>query len=268
MGSPDPTPESPPDHTPAESRTNARPADRRPPTPDRLPLSRRAALAVAVGLGGLGLLSGPAQGSHRGPHWRNDVDAGGNDLLNVGALSTAANPTAITDFAGDNLAIDDGVLHASAPSPSTASVVSAQTSFFEIEDPSDTRFVVPFDTVSIDRLDEFDPSENRFTPEEAGIYRFDVMLDSLQIRRLTSGGSGLVILWVETPDEVRHGRLTAFHTFSTEFPDDFLSSYNPIYLHTLIELDAGEAVQIKLATQTPPLLVQFLGTELSITGVA
>lgn len=79
---------------------------------DAPPLSRRGALASLIGLGGLGLGSRRAQARHGGQHWRQAVDAGGNELFNLGALSMRANSTDITDFAGDNLTIDSGVLHA------------------------------------------------------------------------------------------------------------------------------------------------------------
>lgn len=76
-------------------------------------VSRRATLGL-LGLGGLGLLgtqSAAAQQVQR--PWRNDVDAQGNSLFDLGSLTMADNPTAITDFAGTNLTLDgSGVLNA------------------------------------------------------------------------------------------------------------------------------------------------------------
>lgn len=75
-------------------------------------LSRRATLGL-LGVGGLAALTGPAAADHGGPHWRRDVDAGGNALTDLGALATTSNQTKITDFAGENLSIDAaGVLNA------------------------------------------------------------------------------------------------------------------------------------------------------------
>lgn len=80
------------------------------------PFSRRSTLVTLLGLGGLGAASGSAQadpgkgkGSSRGGGrtWQTDVDGGGNALVNLGALEMADNPTAITDFEGEHLQIDD-----------------------------------------------------------------------------------------------------------------------------------------------------------------
>lgn len=78
----------------------------------RTGLSRRRALGVLAGLAGVGVASGSAAGQPGGPVWQRDVDANGNDLNNLGGLDTEAHST-ITDFAGENLSIDDdGVLDA------------------------------------------------------------------------------------------------------------------------------------------------------------
>lgn len=69
----------------------------------RIPVSRRGALAALAGIGGLTLSSRSGQASHKGLHWKKDVDAGENTLFNLGGLSMAANPTEITDFVGDLL---------------------------------------------------------------------------------------------------------------------------------------------------------------------
>lgn len=72
----------------------------------------------SVGVGALLTGSATAEGcscaNGGSPHtWNADVDAGGNALTNLGSLSTAANATGITDFAGQNLSIDDeGALNA------------------------------------------------------------------------------------------------------------------------------------------------------------
>ncbi|WP_114576436.1 hypothetical protein [Saliphagus sp. LR7] len=85
--------------------------------PDDAGVGRRAAIA-ALGLGGLGLLSGRAGAQSRGRGnqpwygWESDVDAGGNDLTDLGALELAATGEAVSDLAGENLAVEDGVLHA------------------------------------------------------------------------------------------------------------------------------------------------------------
>lgn len=102
--------DSAPDAVPAQTTNDSTDDHRAEPRPG-LPVSRRRALASVVGLGGLGLLSGSAQARHGGPHWRADVDADGNQLLNLGALEMVAHGR-ITDFAGENLEIDDGVLNA------------------------------------------------------------------------------------------------------------------------------------------------------------
>lgn len=87
----------------------------------KLPVSRRNTLLTILGLGGLGTLSGPARAGHGGSHsggsqsgdtrpWRKDVDAQGHDLFNLGSLAMANNATAITDFEGNQLIIDDNGL--------------------------------------------------------------------------------------------------------------------------------------------------------------
>ncbi|MDG5761561.1 right-handed parallel beta-helix repeat-containing protein [Natronococcus sp. A-GB1] len=86
-------------------------------------LSRRTALSL-FGVGGLGLATGTAgansghsgdQGNQPFYDWREDVDAHGHAIEDLGSLSTSDNPTAIRDFAGENLAVDDGVLNAEVP---------------------------------------------------------------------------------------------------------------------------------------------------------
>lgn len=44
--------------------------------------------------------------------WEADVNAHGNSLSELGALSTTTNGTPIADFAGENLSVDDGTLNA------------------------------------------------------------------------------------------------------------------------------------------------------------
>lgn len=111
-----------------------------------LPLTRRTTLLAILGLGGYTAMTdstkadrgegqeqresskelpgeqaqarGPPGGSSGGSRgggtrpWRTDVDAQGNSLLNLGSLTMADNTTAITDFEGENLLIDDnGILY-------------------------------------------------------------------------------------------------------------------------------------------------------------
>ncbi|MCL7417737.1 MAG: hypothetical protein M8354_07860 [Halalkalicoccus sp.] len=69
-----------------------------------------------AGVAGAGLLAGgagqaSASGKPRGRPWNRDVDARGHALQDLGALEMA-DSEAITDFAGENLSIDDGVLNA------------------------------------------------------------------------------------------------------------------------------------------------------------
>lgn len=74
-------------------------------------LSRRATLAL-LALGGVGGVTGTATAKAARP-WKTDVDASGYALRNLGSLSMADSPTAITGFAGRNLSVDDaGVLNA------------------------------------------------------------------------------------------------------------------------------------------------------------
>lgn len=112
MESSEPNTDTNPDRTADVPKDSDRTRDRPDGQGHRLPLSRRGALASLVGLGGLSVLSGSAQAAHRGPHWRRDVDADGNRLLDLGALAMRDDPTEIADFAGSNLSIDDNVLNA------------------------------------------------------------------------------------------------------------------------------------------------------------
>lgn len=76
--------------------------------PNHSPLSRRGALASVAGVVGLSMLSGSAQASHGGQHWRTDIDADGNALFNLGSLEMINNPTVGTT---DNTALE-GVVNA------------------------------------------------------------------------------------------------------------------------------------------------------------
>lgn len=79
----------------------------------RLPLSRRAALASVLGIGGLNLLSSSVQADHEGPHWNKDVDADGKRLFDLGALAMSRTGTDITAFNGKYLSVEtDGTLTA------------------------------------------------------------------------------------------------------------------------------------------------------------
>lgn len=87
---------------------------------DAEPLSstRREAMGL-LGFGGFGFGRGRSGRGGRGQpfyDWQDDVDANGNDLVDLGALSTVDTQTPIRDFAGENLSVDDGVLHADASS--------------------------------------------------------------------------------------------------------------------------------------------------------
>lgn len=78
-------------------------------------LTRRSAMAALGLLGGAGALVGGASASSGGGDrpWRQDVDANGHTLSDLGALSTSASGTSIRDFAGQHLSVDDdGVLNA------------------------------------------------------------------------------------------------------------------------------------------------------------
>lgn len=69
--------------------------------------------------------AGQANGGGAVYNWKRDVDAGGHALSSLGSLTMAANPTAITDLAGDNLAIDEsGTLNATFPDGGTGPSVS------------------------------------------------------------------------------------------------------------------------------------------------
>ncbi|MEF8814783.1 MAG: hypothetical protein V5A55_13335 [Halovenus sp.] len=74
--------------------------------------SRRSLLALgALGFGGLTAGSGVVAGDSSEPRpWKQDVDAQGYDLMDLGSVSMSANSTAITDFEGNNLEIDSGTL--------------------------------------------------------------------------------------------------------------------------------------------------------------
>lgn len=82
-------------------------------------LARRGALTLlSAGLGGLVLPSASARsGNGTGDQpwhtWDTDVNANGNQVRNLGGLSTTTNDTPLSDFAGQNLSIDqEGVLNA------------------------------------------------------------------------------------------------------------------------------------------------------------
>lgn len=80
--------------------------------------SRRTVLTTLLGIGGLSVVGRNLRASASSPRkarpWNRDVNAKGNDLLNLGSLTMAANESAITDFEGDGLSIDpDGILNAS-----------------------------------------------------------------------------------------------------------------------------------------------------------
>lgn len=108
---------------------------------DAVTTTRRGALALA-GLTGLGLVSRPAAargGNQPFYDWREDVDANGRTLTNLGALSTVDNPAAIRNLAGQNLSVEDGVLHADV----TSDVWTDQTGDGLLETPSHDGISVP-----------------------------------------------------------------------------------------------------------------------------
>ncbi|WP_226040008.1 hypothetical protein [Natrinema sp. DC36] len=93
-------------------------------------MPRRGALGL-LGTAGLGaVLAGTASAQRNGNgdqpwyEWDADVDAGGHDLTELGALATVATDAPITDFAGQNLSVDDdGTLNAES-SPDSIHVVT------------------------------------------------------------------------------------------------------------------------------------------------
>lgn len=112
MGTSDPQPDTDPVQT-ADESTDDQPENPPETTRERIPATRRTALLTLLGLGGLGLTGGRVAATHRGQHWRRDVDADGNSLFDLGSLATRDNASVITDFEGRNLVIDgDGVLNA------------------------------------------------------------------------------------------------------------------------------------------------------------
>jgi uncharacterized Zn-binding protein involved in type VI secretion len=96
----------------SESATAGDTAEERVGRSNEPALTRRTAL-VGAGLG-LGLLSSRGQAStgREGRPWNRDVDARGNDLLNLGGLNTADmdEGVRVADFDGPNLEIDDDSL--------------------------------------------------------------------------------------------------------------------------------------------------------------
>lgn len=91
----------------------------------QVPVSRRGALVALVGLGGPGLFGQPATAWQKARPWKNDVDADGHSLFDLGSLATTDNSTVITDFAGDNLSIDgNGILNATDTDTDTRTNVS------------------------------------------------------------------------------------------------------------------------------------------------
>ncbi len=101
---------------------------------DDYTLPRRGALAaLSAGIGSLALGSASANGGAGGakdggnPPWYNwgaDVDAGGNRLRNLGGLSTAGSDATISEFAGENLSVEDGTLNAAPGTPESIHVVT------------------------------------------------------------------------------------------------------------------------------------------------
>lgn len=80
-------------------------------------ISRRGVAASILGLGGATLLTSGARGhSSRSRRWQQDVDAQGHHLYNLGELELQDSPGVIRDLAGQNLTIDDGVLHSESSS--------------------------------------------------------------------------------------------------------------------------------------------------------
>jgi len=98
--------------TEEDDRTGPGTDDDRPEEPPGATLSRRNAL-LGAGLG-LGLFRGQREAppGREGRPWNRDVDAGGNDLRNLGGLNTTEMPeeAVISEFGGSNLEIDDARL--------------------------------------------------------------------------------------------------------------------------------------------------------------
>ncbi len=153
-------------------------------------MGRRTAIA-ALGLGSLGLLSGRAGAQSRGQgnqpwySWESDIDAGGNDLTNLGALELAATGEAVSDLAGENLAVEDGVLSATVPDPGAGGPID----------------VVDIDDYGADPTGE-DPSDDAL----------DAAIDDL------SEGATLVMTdgeyWFNAPHEIYEDHVTVLGTGS------------------------------------------------------
>lgn len=82
---------------------------------------------LGIGVGSVSAQSESDQGNSGGAvyNWQQNVDANGHELLDLGKLAMTDNPTAITDFAGTNLSIDEnGVLNASFSDSDTRTNVS------------------------------------------------------------------------------------------------------------------------------------------------
>lgn len=158
--------------------------------PDDAGVGRRAAIA-ALGLGGLGLLSGRAgaqQGRDNQPwySWEGDVDAGGNDLTDLGALELTTTGEAVSDLAGENLTVEEGVLSATVPDPVAGGAV---------------------DVVDIDDYGA-DPSG-----EEPSDDALDAAIEDL------SAGATLVMTdgeyWFDAPHEIYEDHVTVLGTGSS-----------------------------------------------------
>lgn len=169
-------------------------------------ISRRKALGMA-GLGGLGILStqsaaGQQDGRGNQPfyNWREDVDANGHALGDLGSLSMADNPTAIRDFTGENLDIDDGVLHANVdvdidPSPAFGpDFVHVDEFGAEGDGETDDTEAIK---AAVDSLDEDEMGILTFTPGNEYYVTDTITVDVAQIRGI-QGNNARVFTDVDT----------------------------------------------------------------------
>lgn len=221
-------------------------------------VSRRIVLGL-IGLGSLGVPTGSASGQASGPgsgqsggavyDWKQDVNANGNALTELGSLAMADNPTAITDLVGANISVDNGVLNTNlwdadvdAAENSLLNVDLVETASLSVSNVGASVYssssgeyggggsTIEYDTVQFDHRDEFDITDHQFTASRNGYYQVSA---GAAVESPGDGETVRITLRVNDAAEVR----TELHASSDSTMDPSTSK-----LLELVEGDQVEAI--------------------------
>lgn len=190
--------------------------------------------------------------------WDSRVDAGGNDIVQIGGLQTLDNKTKIKDFEGANLTIDSNVLDADTWDTDVDAGGNALTGAETVETNnvfvnnvgasvrgagtvSGSAHVVQFSSKDFDHQNEFNLGDNQFVAADDGFYQVTARVrfsqfstgESAQLRRAIESGGATSFTTVDLAERDSERTSPLF--------SDVIVSYSGVH-----QLDAGDAVSFRL----------------------